>query len=167
MKNKPLTFIGKQMMKWGKYKICIVDDEDIYFNRKMLNIAKESGFTFIDRYRVVDNDLHRKILKDEYDLIILDVKGSTDNKVAKDGINLASSLNGKISAFIVLTSAHQFHLSNETIKADYIIENRNLTNVDFIEVLTDIVGQSLDKKIKFYKKLVFKTGFKLLKAQVN
>jgi hypothetical protein len=33
MKHKPLQEIGKFLMKLNNVDICIVDDEDIYFNK--------------------------------------------------------------------------------------------------------------------------------------
>ncbi len=167
MKHKPIVYISKQLMKWGDYKICIIDDEDIYFNKTMIRMAKEAGFVNIDRYSTVNDRLHKKILSDYYDLIILDVRGSTEPSVAKNGISLASSLSKRISSYIAITSAHQYHLSNETIKADYIIENRTLTNVDFIEVLHVMVADSLDRKVSFYKKILFKVGFALFKQSIR
>ena len=167
MKHKPLSKIGKFLIKLDAYKICIVDDEEIYFNTKMLTAAKKAGFEKIDRYTIVNSRLHNKMLTDYYDLIILDIKGCTDEEVARDGLSLAASLSKRISSYIAITSAHQYHLSNETITADYVIENRSLTNVDFIEVLHIMVADSLEKKVKWYKKILFKIGFSLLKKNIS
>ncbi len=163
MKHKPLSKIGKLLMKFNAYKICIVDDEETYFNTKMLTAAKKAGFENIDRYTTVNNRLYNKFLSDYYDLIILDIRGCTDEKVARDGLSLAANLSKRISSYIAITSSHQYHLSNETIQADYVIENRSLTNVDFIEILHIMVADSLGKKVKWYKKILFKIGFSLLK----
>ena len=55
MKHKPLKGFGKFLMKLNNVNICIVDDEDIYFNKDMLNIASNAGFNKIDRYSKIDN----------------------------------------------------------------------------------------------------------------
>jgi hypothetical protein len=167
MKHKPLSKIGKLLMKFDGYRICIVDDEESYFNSKMLTAAKKAGFENIDRYTIVNSRLHNKMLSDYYDLIILDIRGSTDEKVARDGLSLAASLSKRISSYIAITSAHQYHLLNETITVDYVIENRSLTNVDFIEVLHIMVADSLDKKVKWYKKILFRIGFSIIKKNIN
>ena len=166
MKHKPLQGIGKFLMKLNNVNICIVDDEDIYFNKNMLNIASNAGFTKIDRHSKIDNSLLNRLQKKPYDIVILDVQGITEPDVAKDGMQIASLLSRTTSCYIVVTSAHQFHLVNDMTKVDYIMENKIQTTADFVDELIEIVDDFLNKKASFYKKLLFKAGFSMLKKSV-
>lgn len=166
MKHKPLKGIGKFLMKVNNVKICIVDDEDVYFNANMLNVAKNTGFNKIDRYSRIDNTLLCRLQKNPYDIVILDVQGITDPNVAKDGMQIASLLSRTTSSYIVLTSAHQFHLVNEMTRVDYVIEDKILTTADFVDELIEIVDDFLDRKSSFYKNILFKAGFTMLKKSI-
>lgn len=166
MKHKPLKGFGKLLMKLNNVNICIVDDEDIYFNKDMLNIASNAGFNKIDRYSKIDNKLLNRLQQKPYDIVILDVQGITEPDVAKDGMQIASLLSRTTCSYIVVTSAHQFHLVNEMTKVDYIMENKIQTSADFVDELIEIVDDFLNKKSSFYKKAVFKVGFSILKKSV-
>jgi len=166
MKIKLTNTIGRWLMALDAPKICIIDDEEIYFNDDLLNLAKESGFKKIERHQLVDSVLLKNLLEDPRDIIILDVKGVTTPNVAKDGLHLASSLANKTNSYIVITSAHKFHLTNRATDVDYVIEDRLLTAVDFLSELTNIVEGYLARKSSFYKRIAFKTGFALAKQGI-
>ncbi len=166
MKNKIVIALGKKLMSLGKYKICIVDDEEAYFNKPMIQAAKKAGFSIIDRYYKVDKKLLTKFQNNYYDLIILDVKGSIDSSIAKDGIELAVMLKKTTPTCIAITSAHQFHLRNKMKDIDYVIENRTLTITDFVDTINEVVTYSLDKNYGFYKKILFRIGFTLAKQSI-
>jgi len=166
MKHKSLQGIGKFLMKLNNVNICIVDDEDIYFNSDMLNIASNAGFNKIDRHSKIDTSLLSRLQKKPYDIVILDVRGITEPDVAKDGMQIASLLSRTTSSYIVITSAHQFHLVNEMTKVDYIMENKIQTTADFVDELIEIVDDFLKKKSSLYKKVLFKVGFSMLKKSV-
>lgn len=163
MKHKVLTSVGRFLMKFSKLRICIIDDEDIYFNPNMLEIANNAGFYSIDRFSNVDNKLFQILQKRPYDIVILDVKGVSDEPVAKDGLHIASILYKTTNSYIVLTSAHQFHLNNKMTDVDYIIEERLLTAADFVDTLIDIANDCLSTKIVFYKNIIFRVGFMMVK----
>lgn len=166
MKHKALKGIGKFLMKINNVNICIVDDEDVYFNPNMLEIAKNVGFKKIDRHSKINNSLLGRLQKKPYDIVILDVQGITEPDVAKDGMQVASLLNRTTSSYIVITSAHQFHLVNEMTQVDYVIENKLLTAADFIDELIEIVDDFLTKKSSFYKNILFKIGFSMVKKGI-
>ena len=163
MKIKIKSTLGRILMKLGGLKICIIDDENIYFNEGLLNLARENGFKNIERHYQVDSNLFKDLQKSPRDIVILDIQGVTTPDVAKDGLYLASSLVKNTNSYIVITSAHQFHLTNRITEVDYVIEDRLLTAVDFLEVLTEIVEDYLSKKTSFYSKIIFKVGFGLAK----
>lgn len=166
MKHKALQGIAKFLMKLNNVNICIVDDEDAYFNTNMLQIAKNTGFNSIDRYNKIDNKLLNKLQSDPYDIVILDVQGITVPSVAKDGMQVASLLSRTTSSYIVVTSAHQFHLVNDMTKVDYVMENKLLTSADFVDELIEIVDDFLKRKASFYKSILFKVGFSIIKKNI-
>ncbi|ENM5736344.1 response regulator [Vibrio mimicus] len=153
-------------MKLNNVNICIVDDEDIYFNADMINIANDAGFEKIDRYSKIDNTLLSRLQKKPYDIVILDIQGITEPDIAKDGMQVASLLSRTTCSYIVVTSAHQFHLVNDMTKVDYVMENKIQTTADFVDELIEIVDDFLNKKSSFYKKVLFKIGFSMLKKNV-
>lgn len=159
--------LGKFLMRISSIKICIVDDEEIYFDKQMIELAKLNGFKNIERYTKIDSDLFEDLQKSPRDIVILDIQGITSPEVAKDGLQIASSLSKNTSSYIVVTSAHQFHLSNKLTKVDYVIEDRLLTQVDFLDTLIQITEDYLEKKTTFYKKVAFKVGFGLVKQGVT
>ena len=163
MKHKMINGLGRLLMKINALSICIVDDEEIYFNAAMIKTAKNAGFTRIERYQKIDRDLLNRLQEQSYDIVILDIKGITDPAVAKDGMQVASLLNRTTNSYVVITSAHQFHLVNEMTNVDYVIENKLLTSADFIDELIEIVDDFISRKSTFYKNLLFKTGFSMVK----
>lgn len=167
MKVKLKTTLGRLLMKLGKIKICIIDDEEIYFNENSINLAKENGFHHIERHYNLDSLLFSDLQKSPRDIVILDIQGITSPEVAKDGLHAASSLVRNTCSYIVVTSAHQFHLTNRITEVDYIIEDRLLTTADFLEILTLIVEDYLSKKTSFYKKVIFKFGFSLARQGIS
>jgi hypothetical protein len=159
--------LGKALMRSGSLKVVIADDEDVYFNERMIRAAGAAGFSNIDRISYVTHEVFESWLKDPPDIMILDVKYVVDEEVAKDGIELARVLSRKTSSMIVVTSAHQQHLRNAFVDIDYIIENRQLTSADFIHELSKIVRVYLDTKCKFYRNIIFRTGLKLVGGEVG
>jgi len=167
MKHKILNKSGKLLMKLNPLKICIIDDEDIYFNKNMIDIANNTGFTHIDRYNKIDASLFKKLQTNPYNILILDIKGITEPDVAKDGLHVATTLHRTTDSYIVMTSAHQYHLNNKLTSVDYIIEDRLLTATDFVDYLIEIVNDCLTKKVSFYKNIGFKIGFALMKKGIT
>lgn len=163
MKEKILFKIGKKFMKWGKLKICIIDDEKTYFNPQMLEMAAVAGFPKIERHYLVDEILFKRLQEFPPDIIILDIKKITKPNIAKDGFAVASLMYDNTNAYVVITSAHQFYLREFHKEFDYIIQERNLTGVDFIEELNKITEDYLKKKIKIYKKVFLRIGLNLVK----
>jgi two-component SAPR family response regulator len=163
MKDKLLLGIGRKLMKLGRLRICIIDDKKTYFNPQMLEMAAAAGFPDIERYYLVDEKLFMELQQFPPDIIILDIKGITIPSVAKDGFSIASVMYGKTNSYIVITSAHKYYLKDFHKDYDYIIEDRLLTGIDFIEELEKITEDYLNRKIRFYKKVVFRIGFRLIK----
>lgn len=163
MKEKILYKIGKKFMNWGRLHICIIDDFETYFNPLMLEMAAVAGFPKIERYYLVDEILFKRLQKSPPDILILDIKDITKPEIAKDGFAIASLMFKNTNAYIAITSAHQFYLSEYHKEFDYIIQQRNLTGVDFIEELFKISDDFLNRKIKIYKKVFFRVGLYLVK----
>lgn len=163
MKHKTITWLGKVLMKLDSPKICIVDDEDIYFNEPMLTAAKNSGINKIERHSTIGTELLNRMQKHPFDILILDVKGITEPHIAKDGMHVASLITRTTNTYVAVVSAHQFHLINAMGDVDYYIENKIMTITDFIDELYIIIDEYLQKKSSFYKKILFKIGYSLLK----
>lgn len=151
MKIHFISKITQKLEKIFALNILIVDDNAVYFNDQMISAAHLQGLGNIKRLFQVDSDILSEILKKPPDIIILDVKGITSPDIAKDGLALANSLSSSISSYIVVTSAHKYHLTNRVIGVDYFLEQRLLTTVDFIEHLKKIRSDCLDRKKKFYQ----------------
>lgn len=154
--------LGKFLTRLGSLRIVIADDEDSYFNPKMIECARASGFSRIERISFVTHDIFHLWLKKNPDIIILDVKNVVDETVAKDGIEMARTLSRLTKSMVVVTSAHQQKLRNAYVDIDYFIENRQLTSSDFIDELTKITEFYLQEKSRFYKNLFLKWGLRLL-----
>lgn len=167
MKIKLKSVLGRFLMGLSAIKICIVDDEKAYFNENLLKLAHENGFTNIERYFKIDSDLFEDLHSSPRDIVILDIQGVTVPEVAKDGLHVASHLIKHTHTYVVVTSAHQFHLTNQLAHVDYVIEDRLLTAVDFLNELNLIVEDYLYKKTSFYKKIIFRTGYRLAKQGVT
>ena len=71
------------------------------------------------------------------------------------------------NAFVVITSAHKFHLHEYHRSYDYVMQERLLTAIDFIDELWKIVEDYLTRKTKFFRKLVFKIGYKIAKKSMT
>lgn len=166
MKDGLLVRTGKRLMRLGKLRICIVDDQPTYFNDQMVRIARASGFVNIERHYIVDNQLLSDLVATPPDIIILDIKGVTDGEVAKNGWGIAKIMFDKTNAYVVVTSAHQFYLHETHRSYDYLIEQRFLTAVDFVEELTAITERYLHAKVQFWAKPVFRLGFALVKKML-
>jgi len=163
MKSSVLAKIGKKLMKFGKLRICIIDDHDTYFTPKMLDMAAVAGFPNIERDYIVDEKKFSDLQKSPPDIIILDIKGITKPSVAKDGFGIAAAMYRYTNAYVVITSAYKHYLSDIHKDFDYIIEKRLLTGMDFIKELELIIENYLKRKIRFYKKIFFRIGFLLVK----
>lgn len=166
MKHKVVSKIGKFLMAIGRFRICIIDDEEAYFDENMLEIARSAGFKHIERHYKINKDLFKDLQENPRDLVVLDVQGIVDPSIAKDGIYVASTLIKNTPSFVAITSAHQYHLTNKMIDVDYVIENRILTVVDFLDVIHDMVSHCIENKLSFYKKVLFKAGYKLSKQAI-
>lgn len=166
MKHRVVNGVGKALMAIGGFRICIIDDEEAYFDDNMLDVARNAGFKNIERYYKIDENLFKDLQESPRDLVILDVQGIVDPGIAKDGVYIASTLVKNTPSFVAITSAHQYHLTNKMMDVDYVIENRILTIVDFLDILHDMVAHCLDNKLAFYRKLVFKAGYSLTKSSV-
>ena len=166
MRNKLLLKTGKMLMRFNKLRICIVDDEAAYFTPEMLSLASTVGFTHIERYYRVNKDLLNKLLQFPPDIVILDIKGVVDSDVAKDGFGIAKVLYEQTAAYVVITSAHKFHLHEYHQKYDYVLENRLLTAVDFIDELRKIIERYLSEKLRFYRKILYRIGYSFAKKSI-
>jgi len=167
MKHNLLYKIASLLIKIDPIKIAIVDDQRDYFNKKMISIAKEFGYTKIERYYNIDADLLRRFKIYKYDIFIFDIKGIVEKSIGKNGFDVASLLHRKTSAYIVITSAHKFNLSDLNKEYDYVIHDRLLTAIDFVKELDTIVFNYFHTKLRFYRKLFFKLGFKLMRISLN
>jgi hypothetical protein len=163
MKNS-LTFkFGKLLMRFSPLKICIIDDVATYFNEDMLKLAKVNMNIKFERLYSINTSKLASLVKSPPDIFILDIKGIVENDVGKDGFDIAKHLSENTPSFIVITSAHQFHLKNRKHYGDYTLTERLLTPIDFAEELNLIIKTYLEEKLKFYKKIFFKMGFKIVK----
>lgn len=168
MKPSPkLVAVGKWLMRKGKLRILIADDEAAYFTPKMLDAARNAGYHGIKRISQVDQTELTKLLKDPPHIVILDVKGVCPPEIAKDGIELAKMLVRETPSMVVVTSAHHFHLRATLTKIDHIIESRKLTAVDFVEELAVIVDKYMDRKSRFYQNLAMKAGMALARGAMQ
>ena len=158
MKNKYTNRLGKFLLKLTPLKVCIIDDTKAYFNEQMLLTASASGEYCFEREFKCNSIILNDLLKYPRDIVIIDIKGTTTEDIGKDGFDVAKVLLQKTSSFIVTTSAHKFHLKNRDQYGDYVITDRLLTAIDFIEELETISSIYLKRKIKFYQKITFKVG---------
>ena len=166
MKIKLISNIAQNLEKLFALDILIVDDNAVYFNEQMISTAHRQGLGNIKRLFQIDSGILDGILKEPPDIIILDVKGITSPDIAKDGLALANSLSGSISSYIVVTSAHKYHLTNRVIGVDYFLEQRLLTTVDFIEHLRKIRFDCLNRKKKFYQNICLRLAITIGKAAI-
>ncbi|MCL6267444.1 hypothetical protein [Flagellimonas myxillae] len=158
MKNKLISSLGKTLMRLQPLKVVIVDDVKTYFNEQMLNLAMANGNLKIERYYKCDQNLLNSFANVERDIIILDIKGTIDKNLGNDGFDIARYLANNTNTFIVITSAHKYHLKNQNNFGDYVLEERLLTPIDFVEELNHIINLYLKNKIGFYKKGIYRVG---------
>jgi chemotaxis response regulator CheB len=166
MKDSIYIKVGKFLMKHGNLKICIVDDQKTYFSDNMIQVANSAGFKSIERYFIVDKQLMKILLENPPDIIILDIKGIAEEDVAKDGFGIAKVLFDNTNTFVVITSAHKFFLHETHKSYDYMIKERLLTAVDFVEELALIIDRYLRSKVRIYKKMIFRIGFSMVKKAI-
>lgn len=166
MKHRIVNKFGKFLMSIGNFRICIIDDEEAYFSENMLQFARNAGFKNIERHYRLDYNLFQDLQLNPRDIVVLDVQGIVEPSIAKDGVYVASTLSRNTPSFVAITSAHQYHLTNKVVDADYVIENRILTAVDFLDVLHDMVAHCIESKLSFYRKILFKTGYSLSKQAI-
>lgn len=161
MKNKLVQKIGRLLMQFQPVSICIIDDVEAYFNENMLNLASVNGEYNFERWTHLSGGKLNDLMRNPRDIVILDIKGIVDKEIAKDGFDVARLLKRNTESYVVTTSAHQYHLKNRDDYGDFIITDRLMTPVDFVEQLNLIVEDFLDKKIRPYQRLFFRAGFKL------
>lgn len=144
-----------------RLRICIVDDEGIYFNPQMLSIAEAAGFRGIERHASVTAELLNDLLSNPRDIVVLDIQGVAEPNVARDGFEVARILYKSTPTYVAVTSARSYRLKRANTAFDYVIEERLLTGVDFVDELELMVGEYLTQKTRFYRRLLFKAGFGL------
>ncbi|MCD6175255.1 MAG: hypothetical protein J7K65_05740 [Planctomycetes bacterium] len=166
MKEPLQQKLGRFLIRRSRLRICIVDDEEACFPPLMLEVAESAGYTDIERLGIVDNKTLKRFLADPPDIFILDIKGVVTPDVAKSGFDLAKLLHEETAAFIVITSAHKFHLKDYHKSYDYVLNEKMMTAVEFIGEIAIIVDKYLSTKVRCYQKLVLKAGFKLGKRAV-
>lgn len=164
MKLKWQHRLGRFLMGLQPLKIVIVDDVEAYFNKDMLDLVKRSGLSKIERLYFIDKPALKKLLDTPPDIIILDIKGIVSNEIAKDGFDIARTMMKETDCYVVVTSAHRFRLKNQNSEYDYIINERLLTAVDFLDELRFIINDLLEKKINWYKKIIFRLGYGIIKS---
>lgn len=165
-----IKFLSKWLVAFERFfalRIVIVDDTAAYFNEQMVNAASLRGLGRIERLFQVDSAVLESFLAKPPDIIILDVKGTTLPDVAKDGLALAAYLSKSISSYIVVTSAHKYHLTNRVVGVDYILEQRLLTVVDFLKQLEKIRLDCLTRKKRFYQNIGLRLAISMGKLAVS
>lgn len=165
-----ITLISKAsaiLTQYVQLDIVIVDDNSSYFDEAMIKAAKTHGLGRIKRLYQVDRSVLNELVRNPPDVVILDVKGTTSEDVAKDGLDLAAHLFKATSSYIVVTSAHKHHLTNRTVTVDYVLEQRLLTVVDFLQELRKIRDDCLSRKKRFYQKLGLRAALMLGKLAVT
>lgn len=163
MKLKWQHKVGRFLMKLQPLKLVVIDDVESYFNKNMLDLANTMGFSKIERLYYIDKKILQRLLVSPPDIIILDIKGIVNSEIGKDGFDIARTMMRETNTYVVVTSAHRYKLKNENSEYDYIINNRLLTAVDFLEELHSIVSDAFELKINWYKNIAFRIGFGLIK----
>jgi len=167
MKSKNITWVGKLLMKIQPIRICIIDDVDSYFNKTMLNLAGADGNLIFERWNKIGELELKNLVQSPRDIVILDIKGIVDREIGKDGFDIAKYLHENTPSYIVTTSAHKFKLKNRSYYGDYVLAERLLTPLDFIDELNFIIGDYLETRLKPYRKLLFKVGLKLAQKKLT
>lgn len=156
--------IGRAIFRRYQPSFVIVDDVKTNFGPVLLRHASASGYQKIDRiYFVKSKELSRLVKPDGYDVIILDIKGVVDTSIAKDGLQLSELIRRTNSAYLALTSAHQYQLDKRTLSADRIIEDKIMTAVDFVKVLDEITEDLIERKLKLFRRFALKISLFAIK----
>jgi hypothetical protein len=163
MKNGIIGKIGSSVMKIWPLKVIIIDDVDTYFNEQMLSIAGANGRILFERYSICDGALLKNLVENPRDILIIDIKGTVTSELGKDGFDVAQHVYSNTSTFVAVTSAHKYHLKNKASYGDYIIQERLLTPIDFVEELNLMIEKYLKTKVALYQKIGFRAGKYLLK----
>lgn len=167
MKNGKFTYLGQTFMKLFPIKVIIIDDVKTYFNDQMLNVANSKGNFKFERYYKCDNILLQNLISNPRDILIIDIKGVADKTIGKDGFDIAKHVFNNTNTYVVITSAHKFHLQNRESYGDYIMSERLLTPIDFTDELNIIVDNYLKSKTKIYQKIGYKIGKIIFKYGLN
>ena len=167
MKNKFLNNFGKGLMKLSPLKVIIIDDVETYFNEQMLSIASANGNITFERYKKCDATLLKSMVANPRDILIMDIKGTTAKEIGKDGFDVAKHVFENTSTFVAITSAHKFHLKNQKNYGDYIIEERLMAPIDFVEELNHMIEILLKNKYSLYKKGLYRIGKYFLNGSIN
>ena len=162
MKNGKFYKIGLFFTKISPIKIIVIDDVKTYFNETMLSLAKAKGNIQFERYYKCDATLLENLVANPRDIMIVDIKGTITPGLGKDGFDIAKHVYSNTNTFVVITSAHKFHLKNRENYGDYIMSERLLTPIDFNDEINIIIEQYLSKKTKIYQRTLYKIGKKLI-----
>jgi hypothetical protein len=133
----------------------------------MLSIASANGTITFERYKKCDAILLKNLVSNPRDILILDIKGTVTKDIGNDGFDIAKHVYNNTQTFVVITSAHKYHLKNRTNYGDYIMTDRLLTPIDFTSELNLIIDLYLKNKMRIYQKLLFKIGKNLSKYGFN
>lgn len=154
-------------MRLSPLKICIIDDVDSYFNEEMLSLARNSYPIHFERWSSIGHNELNDLTLHPRDIVILDIKGIIKDNIGKDGFDVSKHLMNNTRSFVAITSAHKFQLQNKNVYGDYVLTERLMTPIDFVDELNSMISLYLSRKQKVYQKIFYKIGFKLLKANLN
>ena len=73
MNESNLLKLGKWILEIGKFRICIVDDEEVYFPPLSLHMADLAGYGKIERHMIIDEKLLTDLIENPRDVVILDI----------------------------------------------------------------------------------------------
>ena len=95
------------------------------------------------------------------------VKGVVHEDIAKDGLQLAGLLRKRTSAYIAITSAHQYHLDKRVLDVDRILEDRIITSADFVSLLDDICANLSAVRWKFWRRVALRICMGIVRKGVT
>jgi hypothetical protein len=167
MKNGFFYNTGLVLMKISPLKICIIDDVKTYFNEQMLNVAAAKGNISFERYYKCDATLLNSLVSNPRDVLIIDIKGTPTPDIGKDGFDIAQHVFQNTSTYVVITSAHKYHLKNRENYGDFILTERLLTPIDFTKELNNIIENYLRQKLRIYQKVVYRLGKYLIRYGIS